>query len=86
MDAYSPYSVLIEDIKNERINIKKSIITNIPLINFISKFGTIFISTISFFIILKSYSSLPISIYEISYMSTLAFLFLFLHFHTYQIV
>ncbi|AYE36273.1 dicarboxylate/amino acid:cation symporter [Borrelia turcica IST7] len=77
MDAYSPYSVLIEDIKNERINIKKSIITNIPLINFISKFGTIFISTISFFIILKSYSSLPISIYEISYMSALAFLFIF---------
>ncbi|AHH09531.1 Sodium:dicarboxylate symporter family protein [Borrelia parkeri SLO] len=77
MDAYAPYSVLIEDIKNERINIKKSIITNIPIINFISKSGTIFISTISFFIILKSYSSLPISIYEISYMSTLAFLFIF---------
>ncbi|QMU99184.1 cation:dicarboxylase symporter family transporter [Borrelia sp. A-FGy1] len=77
MDSYSPYSVLIEDIKNERINIKKSIITNIPLINFISKFGTIFISTISFFIILKSYSSLPISIYEISYISTLAFIFIF---------
>ncbi|UER67578.1 cation:dicarboxylase symporter family transporter [Borrelia sp. BU AG58] len=77
MDAYSPYSVLLEDIKNERINIKKSIITNIPIINFVSKFGTIFISTISFFIILKSYSSLPISIYEISYMSILAFLFVF---------
>ena len=77
MDAYAPYSVLLEDIKNERINIKKSIITNIPIINFISKFGTIFISTISFFIILKSYSSLPISIYEIGYMSVLAFLFVF---------
>ncbi|WP_330730012.1 dicarboxylate/amino acid:cation symporter [Borrelia turicatae] len=77
MDAYAPYSILIEDIKNERINIKKSIITNIPIINFISKSGTIFIATISFFIILKSYSSLPISIYEISYMSILAFLFIF---------
>ncbi|AWG42779.1 dicarboxylate/amino acid:cation symporter [Candidatus Borreliella tachyglossi] len=77
MDTYAPYSILIEDIKNERINIKKSIITNIPIINFISKFGTIFISTISFFIILKSYSSLPISIYEISYMSVLAFIFIF---------
>ncbi|MCD2375645.1 dicarboxylate/amino acid:cation symporter, partial [Borreliella burgdorferi] len=50
---------------------------NIPLINFISKFGTIFVSVISFFIILKSYSSLPISIYEISYMSTLSFFFVF---------
>ncbi|BCR21831.1 cation:dicarboxylase symporter family transporter [Borrelia sp. HM] len=77
MDSYAPYSVLIEDIKTERMNIKKSIITNIPIINFISKSGTIFISTISFFIILKSYSSLPISIYEISYMSILAFLFIF---------
>ncbi|WKC57958.1 dicarboxylate/amino acid:cation symporter [Borrelia sp. P9F1] len=77
MDAYAPYSVLLEDIKNERINVKKSIITNIPIINFISKFGTIFISTISFFIILKSYSSLPISIYEIGYMSALSFLFVF---------
>ncbi|AHH05016.1 hypothetical protein BmHG_00402 [Borrelia miyamotoi] len=77
MDSYAPYSVLIEDIKNERMNIKKSIITNIPIINFISKSGTIFIATISFFIILKSYSSLPISIYEISYMSILTFLFIF---------
>ncbi|BCR21004.1 dicarboxylate/amino acid:cation symporter [Borrelia miyamotoi] len=77
MDSYAPYSVLIEDIKNERMNIKKSIITNIPIINFISKSGTIFIATISFFIILKSYSSLPISIYEISYMSILTFFFIF---------
>lgn len=76
-DSYSPYVILIEDIKNERINIKKSIIINIPLINFVSKFGTIFVSVISFFIILKSYSSLPISIYEISYMSTLSFFFVF---------
>ncbi|AHH08376.1 dicarboxylate/amino acid:cation symporter [Borrelia anserina] len=77
MDTYAPYSILIEDIKNEKIKVKKSIITNIPIINFISKSGTIFISTISFFIILKSYSSLPISIYEIGYMSVLAFLCIF---------
>ncbi|ETZ18501.1 Sodium:dicarboxylate symporter family protein [Borrelia duttonii CR2A] len=77
MDTYAPYSLLIENIKNEKINIKKSIIINIPIINFMSKFGTIFISTISFFIILKSYSSLPITIYEISYMSILAFISIF---------
>ncbi|WP_024653873.1 dicarboxylate/amino acid:cation symporter [Borrelia persica] len=77
MDAYAPYSLLIANIKSEKINIKKSIIINIPIINFVSKFGTIFTSTISFFIILKSYSSLPIAIYETSYMSILAFIFTF---------